>query len=147
MKLFTKVVSLSVVGALCLTAFGETLSEQKEEKDNEARLVAQLDTSNKDCGGLAITGGIDWPSFKFDDKHGRNAAGQSCIVAAAQISYMCRRFKDDGKAKVKAKIKKLACSYSETEGTTVKDGVMDVRYNFKNVNIGDNVAKALGDQL
>jgi hypothetical protein len=147
MKLITKVVSLSVLSTLCLTAFGETLAEQKEEKDVETRLAKTLESANKDCGGLAITGSIDWASFQSDGKHGRNAYGGMCIAAASQIGYMCRRYGADGQAKVRAKIKQFECHLGDPEATTLHDGVMSSRVSWKNVNPGDNVAKALGDQL
>ena len=144
----TVIVSLIVAATTIAAAGGELDHKEKRAFAQKTYLDGAIKSiaDKKQCG-FAVDAGVQWDTFKFDDKNSENNAAMMCSRVLSEISFVCRR-SADGKAAVQGKIKRVSCSYSETEATTISDGVVTARYGFGTLKgYNDRVAKALKDQL
>ncbi len=128
MRKLTAFVAVAAL-ALPLSVHANTLGQKKVQKDQEARIVSEIDSAAKACG-KNVAFSFDWPSFRDEDYEAKYSIHGYCAAPFEGMRLVCND--DLGKEAVQTRISKVVCKRGDERAAELsEDGTLTYTVDFK----------------
>lgn len=140
------VASLAFGSIVAITAASaQTLGQKKIQKDQEERIVTEVETTNAACGS-SVEFSFDWDTFRDEDYTSNYSLHGYCSPPFNAMRMICSD--DLGKDAVQSKIKKVVCRRGDERTVQLgEDGTLIYTVSFNSSNDDYHVRDYLLDNL